>query len=73
MLFGGVGATLLMQLGVQLFPLTQRLLGLTPLGSGDLWRIGAIALGSSLANDIIGRIADREAAPPRANGESHVS
>ncbi len=72
MLYGGVGATLLLQLGVQLFPITRRLLGLSPLGAGDLWRIGAIALGSSLANDIIGRVADREA-PPRANGESHVS
>jgi Ca2+-transporting ATPase len=36
-------------------------------------RISAIALGSSLANDIIGRIANREEAPLRANGESHVS
>lgn len=73
MLYGGVGATLLLQLGAQLFPLTRRLLGLSPLGPGDLLRIGAIALGSSLANDIIGAIADREAAPPRGNGESHVS
>ncbi|MBM3550556.1 MAG: cation-transporting P-type ATPase [Alphaproteobacteria bacterium] len=73
MLYGGVGATLLLQLGVQLFPLTRRLLGLSPLGPGDLLRIGAIALGSSLANDVVGRIADREEAPPRANGESHVS
>jgi Ca2+-transporting ATPase len=72
-LYGGVGATLLLQAGVQLFPWTRRLLGLSPLGAGDLLRIGAIALGSSLANDIIGRIADREEAPPRANGESHVS
>ncbi len=73
MLYNGVGATLLLQLGVQLFPLTRRLLGLSPLGAGDLWRIGAIALGSSLANDIIGRTVDREAAPPRANGGSNVS
>ena len=73
MLYGGVGATLLLQLGVQLFPLSRRLLGLSPLGAGDLLRIGAIALGSSLANDVVGRIADREEAPPRANGESHVS
>jgi len=72
MLFGGLGATLLLQLGVQIFPVTRRLLGLSPLGAGDLWRIGAIALGSSFANDIIARIADRERAPPHANGESHV-
>jgi Ca2+-transporting ATPase len=72
-LYGAVGATLLLQAGVQLFPLTRRLLGLSPLGAGDLLRIGAIALGSSLANDIIGRIADREEAPPRGNGESHVA
>jgi len=72
-LYGAVGATLLLQAGVQLFPLTRRLLGLSPLGAGDLLRIGAIALGSSLANDIIGRLADREAAPPRGNGESHVA
>jgi Ca2+-transporting ATPase len=73
MLYGGVGTTLLLQAGVQLFPLTRRLLGLSPLGAGDLLRIGAIALGSSLANDIIGRIANREEAPPCASGESHVS
>ncbi|MFA6206447.1 MAG: HAD-IC family P-type ATPase, partial [Methylocystis sp.] len=72
-LYGAVGATLLLQAGVQLFPLTRRLLGLSPLGAGDLLRIGAIALGSSLANDSIGRIADREEAPPRGNGESHVA
>ncbi|MBI1980648.1 MAG: cation-transporting P-type ATPase [Methylocystis sp.] len=72
-LYGGVGATLLAQVGVQLFTLTRRLLGLSPLGAGDIMRIGAIALGSSLANDIIGRMADRAEAPPRANGESHVS
>jgi Ca2+-transporting ATPase len=72
-LYGAVGATLLLQAGVQLFPLTRRILGLSPLGAGDLLRIGAIALGSSLANDIIGRIADREEAPPRGNGESHVA
>ncbi|MGD9658378.1 MAG: cation-translocating P-type ATPase, partial [Methylocystis sp.] len=72
MLYGGVGATLLLQLGAQLFPLTRRLLGLSPLGPGDLMRIGAIALGSSLANDIIGAIADREQAPLRANGENRV-
>ena len=40
----------------QCLPFTRRLLGLSPLGAGDLWRIGAIALGSSLANDIIGSI-----------------
>jgi len=73
MLYGGVGASLLLQAGAQLFPLTRRLLGLSPLGAGDLLRIGAIALGSSLANDIIGRIADREETPPRPNGESHVA
>jgi Ca2+-transporting ATPase len=71
-LYGAVGATLLLQAGVQLFPLTRRLLGVSPLVAGDLLRIGAIALGSSLANDIIGRIADREEAP-RANGENHVA
>jgi P-type Ca2+ transporter type 2C len=53
--------------------LARRVLGLSPLGAGDLLRIGAIALGSSLANDIIGRIADREEAPPRGNGESDVA
>jgi Ca2+-transporting ATPase len=71
-LYGAVGATLLLQAGVQLFPLSRRILGLSPLGAGDLLRIGAIALGSSLANDIIGRIADRDEAP-RANGDSHVA
>ena len=41
--------------------------------SENVFGIGAITLGSSLANDIIGRLADREAAPPRGNGESHVA
>ncbi len=76
-LYGGVGASLLFQVGAQLFPLTRRLLGLAPLGAGDMLRIAAIALGSSLANDIIGRVADREGAPaphsPRVNGGSHVA
>ncbi|MFO1125074.1 MAG: HAD-IC family P-type ATPase [Methylocystis sp.] len=73
MLYGGLGVTLLLQLGVQLFPLSRRLLGLSPLGAGDLWRIGAIALGSSFANDVVARITDRERTPPHANGESHVA
>ncbi|MGE0194863.1 MAG: cation-translocating P-type ATPase, partial [Methylocystis sp.] len=72
-LYGAVGASLLLQAAVQLFPLSQRLLGLSPLAAGDFLRIGAIALGSSFANDIIGRIADRDEAPPRDNGDGDVA
>jgi Ca2+-transporting ATPase len=69
-LYAGVGASLALQAAAQLFPSTRRLLGLTPLGSGDLLRIGAIAIGSSLANDIVGRAATRG---KRFDGARHVT
>ncbi|MEF3365876.1 HAD-IC family P-type ATPase [Methylocystis sp. 9N] len=71
MLYGGVGGAILLQAVAQFLPLTRRFLGLTPLGLGDLSRIAAIAFGSSIANDLIGRLADREA--PRVKEARHVA
>lgn len=76
-LYGGVAASLILQAGAQFFPITRRLLGLSPLGAGDLARIAAIALGSAFANDFIGNLAKDARAPtphrPRANGDGHVA
>jgi Ca2+-transporting ATPase len=75
-LFGGVAASILMQGVAQMLPPLRRLLGLTPLGPGDLLRIAAIAVGSSLANDVLGRLVDREADRARVarlDGENHVA
>lgn len=67
-LYAGVGASLLMQGLAQVFPVTRRLLGLAPLTPGDLLRIGAVAIGSSVANDFIGRLA--AGSPHAANGRA---
>jgi Ca2+-transporting ATPase len=71
-LYSGVGASLFLQGMAQLFPATRRLLGLTPLGAGDLLRIGAIAIGSSVANDLAGRIA-AQSLQEGDNGARHVA
>ncbi|KAF2992187.1 cation-transporting P-type ATPase [Methylocystis sp. MJC1] len=74
LLYGGVGMSLLFQCAAQFLPPTRRLLRLAPLGPGDLLRIGAIALGSSLANDFLGYLVERGAArrTGRQEEESHV-
>ncbi|KAB2853461.1 MAG: cation-transporting P-type ATPase, partial [Sphingopyxis terrae] len=69
-LYGGVGVSLLAQCAAQFLSPARRLLGLAPLGPGDLLRIGAIAIGSSLANDFLGYLVERSAV--RHAGESHV-
>ncbi|MBL1256265.1 HAD-IC family P-type ATPase [Methylocystis sp. Sn-Cys] len=69
-LYGGVGVSLLAQCAAQFLPPTRRLLGLAPLGPGDILRIGAIAISSALANDFLGYLVERAAA--RHEEESHV-
>lgn len=76
-LYGGVGVSLLMQAAAQFFPATRTLLNLKPLRAGDLLRIGAIAVGSTLANDLLGYLAEHGRAsgprPPRPTGANHVA
>jgi Ca2+-transporting ATPase len=73
-LYGGVALSLFLQSAAQLLPPARPLLGLTPLGLGDMLRIGAIAVGSSLMNDAIGQALDRKARPARRDeGQRHVS
>jgi Ca2+-transporting ATPase len=75
-LYGGVALSLLFQGAAQFLPPAQRLLGLAPLGPGDLLRIGAIAIGSSLLNDVIGRASNPrpgDARPVRHDGGRRVS
>ncbi|QGM97754.1 cation-translocating P-type ATPase [Methylocystis parvus] len=74
-LYGGLAISVLMQGAAQFLPPTRRLLGLAPLAPGDLLRIGAVAIGSSIVNDVVGRAEDRfgaHARIPRPYGESHV-
>jgi Ca2+-transporting ATPase len=65
-LYNAVAASVGLQAGAQFIPILRRFLGLAPLGPADLLGIGAIAVGSSLVNDILGRFdhADRIAFPP---------
>jgi Ca2+-transporting ATPase len=80
-LYGGVVASMLFQACAQFLPPTRRLLGLTPLGPGDLLRIGGIAVGGALANDFLGYLLERRAAralpasrdAASRDGESHVA
>jgi Ca2+-transporting ATPase len=74
-LYAGVGASMLLQGVAQLLPPTRRLLGLAPLGAADLLRIGAVAIGCSLANDVIGRVVETrtgDARVARHDGASYV-
>jgi Ca2+-transporting ATPase len=49
-----VAASAALQVAAQVIPVTRRLFGLTTLGIAELMGIGAIALGSTLVNDVIG-------------------
>ncbi len=72
-LYEGVALSLLFQGVAQALPSTRRLLGLAPLGPADALRIGAVALGSSLANDAIGRaLRARDARLARQHGGQRV-
>jgi Ca2+-transporting ATPase len=46
----------LLQAAVQIFPATRSFLRLAPLGAGDLLAIAGIAVGSTLANDVLGYV-----------------
>jgi hypothetical protein len=54
-LYNAIGASIGLQAAAQFVPFLRRFLNLAPLGAADLLGIGAIAIGSSLANDILGR------------------
>lgn len=62
-LYGAVAASAALQVGAQIVPRARSLLGLTPLGIVDLAAIAAIALGSALTNDIIGRFLGDDPTP----------
>jgi Ca2+-transporting ATPase len=67
MLYGAIAASGALQIAAQLIPATRRLLGLTPLGVVDILSIGAVALGSTLANDAIGSLAGDNRGPASGN------
>lgn len=62
-LYGAIAASMLLQVGGQFIPVTRRLLGLAPLRVSDLLGIAAVALGSSLMNDLTGYFARDGRAP----------
>ncbi len=55
-LYSAVAASVGLQAAAQFVPFLRRILGLAPLGAADLLGIGAIAIGSTLANDMLGRL-----------------
>lgn len=57
MLYGAVAASAALQLGVQLFPATRRLFGLSPIGLLDSLGIAGVILGSTLSNRVIDYLA----------------
>jgi Ca2+-transporting ATPase len=71
MLYGAIAASAGLQVAAQLIPATRRLLGLTPLGMVDILGIAAVALGSTLANDVIGYLVGDNRAP--TSGPQKVS
>jgi Ca2+-transporting ATPase len=62
-LYGAVAGSAALQVAIQLIPAARRLLGLAPLGVGGLLSVGAVALGSTIMNDVIGRLV-RDHRPP---------
>jgi Ca2+-transporting ATPase len=61
-LYGALAVSGMMQAATQVLPAARRLFGLTPIGLADLAAIAGIALGSTVANEIAGRLADRRGA-----------
>jgi Ca2+-transporting ATPase len=59
-LYGAIATSTSLQLVAQILPATRRLLGLAPLGLVDGLAIAAITLGSTLANNAIGRLTGDE-------------
>jgi Ca2+-transporting ATPase len=57
-LYSAIAASAGLQIAAQALPVTRRLLGLAPLGIVDVLAIGAVTLGSTLVNNIIGDFAN---------------
>jgi P-type Ca2+ transporter type 2C len=55
-LYATLAGSAAVQVAAQMFPLTRRFLRLAPLGVGDVLAIAGIAVGSTLANDLLGRV-----------------
>ncbi|HVZ50648.1 MAG TPA: HAD-IC family P-type ATPase [Pseudolabrys sp.] len=69
-LYGSFIFSAALQVAAQAFPVTRRLLGLSPIGVADAMAIGGVALGSTLVNNLIGAVLNRHVAPlltPRRN------
>jgi Ca2+-transporting ATPase len=62
-LYQAVAASAALQVAAQAFPATRRLLGLSPIGTFDIFAITGIALGSTLANNLIGAVFYKNATP----------
>jgi Ca2+-transporting ATPase len=58
-LYGALALSGMLQVATQAFPATRRLFGLTPIGPVELAAIAGIAIASTLANDLGGRLAQR--------------
>jgi Ca2+-transporting ATPase len=65
-LYNAIAASVGLQAAAQFFPILRRFLNLAPLKAGDLLGIGAIAVGSSLVNDILGRFDPSDVTHPRS-------
>ncbi|MEZ5785288.1 MAG: HAD-IC family P-type ATPase [Xanthobacteraceae bacterium] len=68
-LYGAVAASAALQLGVQLFPATRRLFGLSPIGVSDSLGIAGVILGSTLSNRMIDYLARKDLNHPSAGKE----
>jgi Ca2+-transporting ATPase len=55
-LYATLAGSAAVQVAAQMFPLTRRFLRLAPLGAGDVLAIAGIAVGSTLANEVLGRV-----------------
>ncbi|WP_281806166.1 cation-translocating P-type ATPase [Methylocystis echinoides] len=55
-LYNAIAASVGLQAAAQFVPVLRRFLNLAPLGATDLLGVGAIAVGSSLVNDILSRV-----------------
>lgn len=62
-LYGAVAASGALQLAVQLFPMTRRLFGLTPLGLGEGIGIAGMVIASTVANRLIGYLVHDDLSP----------
>jgi Ca2+-transporting ATPase len=56
-LYGALAISALLQIATQTFPGARRFFGLTPIRAADAAAIVAIALASTIANDVVGRLA----------------